>query len=286
MSGFFDIKNNFISMSLSQILVRFGLAEKEALVYMALLELGLSSVTDVAKKSHVTRTNTYHLLSALELRGLVSSHEEKGKMMYSAENPDRILQMLKEEIADKQKQLKEAEESIPQLKSLYNNPEGKLKVRFYEGVEGVISAYEDTLTAKTPILGYASVENQHSFFPGYFPEYYQRRTEKRIPVKCFLAYTKESFRIKSLDKKHIRKSYIVPADYTISPEINIYDDKVAIMSLKEKFAVIVQGKEVAGAFAKLFELACERAKQYDQKIGQIYDSKLEGKNIKYEKRMR
>ncbi|EKD47843.1 MAG: hypothetical protein ACD_65C00260G0001, partial [uncultured bacterium] len=38
-------------MSLPQTLVRFGLAEKEALVYVALLELGPSSVTDVAKKS-------------------------------------------------------------------------------------------------------------------------------------------------------------------------------------------------------------------------------------------
>lgn len=267
-----------------QSLMKFGLSEKEGSVYLALLELGPSSVTDVAKKARVTRTNAYHLLSALELRGLVNSHEEKSKMIYAAESPNRIERMLKHDIAEKERQLKEAMNVIPELKTMYNDPEGKLKVRFYEGPKGIVSAYEDTLTAETPILAYASVENQHAFFPGYFPEYYRRRTKKKIPVECILAYTKESFRVKELDKEHMRKSYIVPPEYTISPEIVIYDDKVGIMSLKEEFAVIIQSKEVANAFDKLFHLAYERAGEYDEKLGKKYDVKKAGKNKKYSKK--
>ncbi|MBU1019472.1 MAG: helix-turn-helix domain-containing protein [Patescibacteria group bacterium] len=264
-----------------QSLVKFGLSEKEARVYLALMELGPSSVTEVSKKSKVTRTNAYHLLSSLEIRGLVNSHENKGKMIYSAENPARIVQMLKDEIVNKKAQLDEAESILPELKEAYNDPEGKLKVRFYEGVEGVVSAYEDTLTSDTPIMAYASVEHQHAFFPGYFPEYYKRRTQKGIHVDCILAYTKESFRVKGLDKKHLRKTYIIPADFTISPEINIYDDKVAILSLKEKFAVIIQSKDVADAFKKLFRLAYERAGEYDEKLGVEYDSRLEIKDKRF-----
>ncbi len=267
-----------------QSLVKFGLSEKEARVYLALLQLGPSSVTEVAKKSKVTRTNAYHLLSALELRGLVNSHEEKSKMIYSAESPERIMIMLKEDISAKKRMLEEAENIIPELKTMFNDPEGRLKVRFYEGVEGVISAYEDTLTAKSPILAYASVEHQHAFFPGYFPEYYKRRTMRGIPVKCILAYTKESFRVKSLDEKHLRESHIVPADYSISPEINIYDDKLAIMSLKEKFGVIIESKDVADAFIKLYKLAYERAGEYDEKIGSKYDPKLEVKDKRFAKK--
>jgi len=242
------------------------------------LELGPSSVTEVSKKSKVTRTNAYHLLSSLEVRGLVNSHEERSKIIYSAENPQRIIRMLQDEIAAKKMQLEEAEQIMPELKSAYNDPEGKLKVRFYEGVEGIISAYEDTLTARSKILAYASVENQHAFFPGYFPEYYRRRTKQGINVDCILAYTEDSFKIKELDKKQIRKSYIVPAKYTISPEINVYDDKIAIMSLREKFAVIVQSKEAADAFTKLYELAYERAKEYDAEIGKKYSPELEKKD--------
>ena len=250
-----------------QSLMKFGLSEKEGKVYLGLLELGPSSVTEVAKKSKVTRTNAYHLLSALELRGLVNSHEKRGKMIYSAENPSRIVQMLKDEIATKKRQLEEAEQILPDLKEAYNDPEGKLKVRFYEGVEGIISAYENTLTAKTSICAYASVENQHSFFPGYFPEYYKRRTGKNISVECILAHGEESMRIQELDSKQLRKTYVVPEEYSISPEINIYDDKVAVMSLKEKFAVIVESKDTADAFRKLFKLAYEKAEDYDKDLG-------------------
>lgn len=130
---------------------------------------------------------------------------------------------------------------------------------------------EDTLTARSTILGYASVEHQHSFMPGYFPEYYERRMRRGIPVKAILAYTKESFRIKDLDRSHIRVSKIIPLKFQISPEINIYDDKVAIMSLKEKFGAIIESKDVADAFRKLFELAYERAAEYDDKIGENYN---------------
>lgn len=247
-------------------LIRFGIPEKEARVYIALLELGPSSVSEVAKRAKVPRTNTYHLLNALVAKGLVSFHEKTSKMVFSAEDPHRIVQMLKNKSEEYNRFHKEANELMPEFRSIYNKQDGKLRMRFFEGVEGVISAYEDTLTAQEEILGYASVEYQHNFFPGYFPSYYTRRTKAGISVRCFLADTPETRRIKTLDKAHLRKTYLIPQRFAISPEINIYDNKVAIMSLKEKFGAIIESKEVADAFRNVFELALERAAQYDQEI--------------------
>lgn len=260
-------------------LISFGLLEKEAKLYLALLELGPSSVSEVGRKTKITRTNCYHILNSLVTRGLVNLHEEKTKIIFSAENPERLIRLLQEEVKNWEDKLTGAQKLMPELKSIYSEPEGKLKVRYYEGVEGIISAYEDTLTSKETILGYASVEYQHTFFPGYFPEYYERRTKRGIPVKAILAYTKESFRVKSLDKKHIRVTRIVPKSFEISPEINIYDNKTAIMSLKEKFGVIIESREVADAFKKLFELAWEKAGQYDKGIGDKYRPEVEQKMI-------
>jgi HTH-type transcriptional regulator, sugar sensing transcriptional regulator len=255
-------------------LIDFGLSDKEAKVYLALLELGSSSVSEIARRARVTRTNTYHLLSALQSYGLVSSQgSETSRSVFSAEKPDRFLQLMKEKKEDAERKFKEAEDMIPELRSVYHDPDQKVRVRYYEGVEGIITAYEDTLSAKTSILGYASVEQQHSFFPGYFPAYYDRRTDKKIEVECFLAESDDSLRIKSLDKKHLRKTSIIPKKFSISPEINIYDDKVAILSLKEKFGVIIESHEVADAFRKMFQLGMERAKQYDRDIMKRLKSK-------------
>lgn len=247
-------------------LIESGLSEKEADVYLALLELGTSSVTEIARRARVTRTNAYHLLNALLSYGLISSNQEESKMLFSAEKPDRLLYWMKERLNEAERNYEEIENLLPELRSVYHDPEQKVRVRYYEGVEGIISAYEDTLSAKTKILGYASVEQQHAFFPGYFPEYYERRTNNGIEVECFLAETDDSLRIKAMDKKHLRKSLIVPKKFSISPEINIYDDKIAILSLKEKFGVVIESKEVADAFKKMFGLAYERAEQYDKEI--------------------
>jgi sugar-specific transcriptional regulator TrmB len=248
-------------------LIDFGLSEKEAKVYLALLELGSSSVSEIARRARVTRTNTYHLLNALQSYGLVSSNESRSsKSIFSAEKPERLIHMMREKLQEAERRYSDVKDLLPEIKSIYHDPDQKLSVRYYEGVEGIITAYEDTLTAKSKILGYASVEHQHSFFPGYFPEYYERRTKKGIPVDCFLAETKDSLRIKQLDKKHLRRTQIIPERFKISPEINIYDDKIAILSLKEKFGVIIESNEVADAFRKMFTLAYEKAEQYDKDI--------------------
>lgn len=257
-------------MNMLDDLIALGLSHHEAEIYLILLEIGPSTVTEIARKSHVGRTNCYNIVNDLLVKGLVNAHDEKGKTIYSAENPERIVTIIHEQLKKNEEMLKKAQMFVPELQSIFHEHEGKLKVRYYEGVEGLVSIYEDTLTAKETILGYASVENQHSFFPGYFPEYYERRTRRKIPVKAILAYTKDSFRIKNLDKKHLRITKIVPKKFQISPEINIYDNKTAILSLQEKFGVIIESKEVAAAFKKLFELAWEQADTYDKKIGKKY----------------
>lgn len=246
-------------------LTRFGIPEKEARVYLALLELGAASVSEVAKRAKVPRTNTYHLLNSLLTQGLVSSQDKGSKMMFSAEDPSRITQMLKNRAEEYQQLYKEADRVMPEFYSIYNK-EGKLKVRFFEGVEGVISAYEDTLNAKTEILAIASVEHTHSFFPGYFPAYYMRRAKRGIKTRAYFADFPESRRIQSLDEVHNRTSYIVPTKFASSPSISIYDHKVAIMSLREKFGAIIESEEVADALRHIFQLALERAEQYDRDL--------------------
>ncbi|MBT7484662.1 hypothetical protein HN680_07870, partial [Candidatus Peregrinibacteria bacterium] len=208
-------------------LIKFGLPEKEAQIYLALLELGPSSVSEVSKRSKISRTNAYHLLNALLGKGMVStaSGDNSSKMVFVPEDPSRILQMLCNERDKYERLYNEAQKVLPELQSVYNKKDGKLKVRFFEGVEGVISAYEDTLTAETEILATASIEQQHSFFPGYFPAYYNRRAKKGVSVRCFLADSSETRRIQKLDEAQLRKSLLVPKRFMISPEINIYDDK-------------------------------------------------------------
>ena len=71
-------------------LEKFGLSNKEAKVYLSLLELGTSVVSDVAKKSQINRSTAYVLLESLAKHGLVSISERKNVRLYTPAPPERI----------------------------------------------------------------------------------------------------------------------------------------------------------------------------------------------------
>src|SRR3989344_5838656 len=65
-------------------------------------------------------------------------------------------------------------------------------------------------------------------------------------------------------KEEKREAILVPKEkYSFTPEINIYDNKVVFMSLKERFALVIESEELTDALKKVFELACLGAKKYE-----------------------
>jgi sugar-specific transcriptional regulator TrmB len=236
-----------ISTPLYKTLLSVGFSEKEALVYLALLELGKRSVSPIARKSAINRTTVYDILDSLVSKGVVSVSGKEPLQEYVAESPDKILDFVKAEIIKKQNELKQAEEIIPQLKSLHNVSD-RPQVRFYEGVKGLQEVYEDSLTSNETIRAYANVEDTHSILTGYFPKYYKRRAAKGIKIRAIFPNNDLAWERKSLDKEEARESVIVPSDkYFFSPEINIYDNKVMIASWRERLGIILESKEISEA---------------------------------------
>ena len=245
-------------------LLLLGFSEKEAGVYLALLELGKRTVSPIARSSNINRTTVYDILSSLAAKGLVSVSGKEPLQEYVAESPDKILDLVKADIERKQKELKQAEEIIPQLKSIHNISD-RPKVRFYEGTEGVQQVYEDTLTSHETIRAYANVNEMHAALPNYFPKYYKRRTNLGIHIRAIVPSNEAGIERVNKDKEEARESALVPADkYYFSPEINIYDNKVMIASWKEKLGIIIESKEIAEAMKTIFELAWAESKRLEK----------------------
>ena len=137
-----------------------GFSEKEANVYLALLELGKGTVSEISRRASINRTTGYDILNNLTNKGLVSISGKEPKQEYIAKSPDRIKKFLTNELEKKRESIKEAERIIPQLKSLHNLGD-RPKVRFYEGADGLQEVYEDTLTSHEPIKAYANVDDMH-----------------------------------------------------------------------------------------------------------------------------
>lgn len=247
-------------------LEKLGFSPKEADVYVALLELGNAVVSDVAKKASINRSTAYVILESLAERGLVSISENHNVKVFSVTHPERLIKYMQDQVKKYTELVGLAHNLVPELKSLYVGVGPKPRVQFFEGTEGLKTAYEDTLTSQETIRAYASIENMHKALPDYFPEYYQRRADKNITIRAIFPDTPEARERMKYNKNEARESLLVPSDkYAFSPEINIYDNKIVFMSLVEKFALVIESQELADALKKVFELSWEEAKNLSKK---------------------
>ena len=81
-------------------LTKIGLTEGEIKVYGALLELGETTRTELAKKSGISPSKIYDIVNRLMEKGIVSSVKKEGVLHFSAANPDRLRDFLQKKEED------------------------------------------------------------------------------------------------------------------------------------------------------------------------------------------
>ena len=114
---------------------KLGLKEKEVRVYLAGLELGPSSVLNIAKKAGLSRPTTYEIIKNLKEKGLFSETRQKKKRYFAAQSPESILGILrikKREIEEKEREFIRI---IAALETKYSKEKEKIKV--FKGKEGL-----------------------------------------------------------------------------------------------------------------------------------------------------
>ncbi len=249
-------------------LQKLGLTAKEASVYIATLELGEASpVSTIAKRANVNRTTAYDILELLVEKGLVIVSTAKKYRFYRAQPPEKITAYLKEQSEKFARLAEETEQMMPELNSHYRALTGRPRVYFYEGYEGIIRVYEETLTSSEEILAYASDQANQDAVAWYFPKYYKRRAEKGIPIRALFPDTPKDRERHSLDKEELRQSRLLPKEVmNFTPEINFFDNKIMIADWEEKLGVIIESEAIANVFKQSFELAWEAAEKHHKKI--------------------
>jgi sugar-specific transcriptional regulator TrmB len=242
-----------------------GFSEKETAIYLALLELGKGTVSEVARKSGVGRTHCYLILGSLVSIELISVSGKEPKQEYIAESPLKLKEYLTEKFSKQKEIFEKMNQEIPTLVSMHNKGD-RPKVRFYEGVAGLKTVYEDTLTSKENVIrGFLSYDELHKTLPNYFPDYFERRAKHGLFGKAIVTSTEKGEERSILNKKELRETVFVPKDkYYFIPEIDIYDNKVMIASWREKLGVIIESEEISDAMKKIFELALIGAKKIEE----------------------
>ncbi|MFH1849847.1 MAG: helix-turn-helix domain-containing protein [archaeon] len=124
-------------------LKKIGLTEGEIRLYDALLELGETTRTGLAKKSGVSPSKIYDVANRLLEKGIISSVKKQGVIHFSAANPERI----KDYIESKEKEIRNehqiVEQILPSLLLKYNKTEEETDIEVFYGWEGMKTVFYD-----------------------------------------------------------------------------------------------------------------------------------------------
>lgn len=155
------------------------------------------------------------------------------------------------------------------------HPNDNAEVEHFHGVEGIKKIYKKTLEANQTILALTAVtEDIEPSLRTWLEEIYvKERKGKKIFAKVISPKTDRAEEYIKKDKKNYRKTLLIPPDkFPISTEINIFGDNVAILSYSspELLGVLIKSKEIAATMRVFFELAWEKALDYQKEWGKRF----------------
>ena len=118
---------------------KLGLTEKEVRVYLAGLELGPSSVQNIAKIAELARPTAYEIIKKLEEKRLFVETKQKRKKVFIAQSPESILGILRAQKREIEEKEREFIRIIAALEARYSKEEG---IRVFKGKDGLKSLEE------------------------------------------------------------------------------------------------------------------------------------------------
>ncbi|MEA3515122.1 MAG: helix-turn-helix domain-containing protein [Nanoarchaeota archaeon] len=127
------------------ILRDIGLTEGESKVYLALLRLGQTTTGPIVRKSGVTTSKSYKILSRLEEKGLVS-HVYKNKVKnFKAASPEKVLALITQQFQELERKKKEVEKIVPELIAYQKQIEEEQEAEIYYGLSGLDTVFGEQL---------------------------------------------------------------------------------------------------------------------------------------------
>src|SRR3989338_961460 len=119
-------------------LKQLGLTDSEAKVYVTLLKIGPSIVSDIAKNSGLYRPYVYDNLKRLQEKGLVSFILKEGRKQFKASHPSCLVEFEEERLSAVNK-------LVPKLEGFFKEPKEETKVDLYSGNKVVRIVQKDVL---------------------------------------------------------------------------------------------------------------------------------------------
>jgi sugar-specific transcriptional regulator TrmB len=146
---------------------------------------------------------------------------------------------------------------MPELMAIFNSPENKPKVQYYQGPAEIQRMYEDTLKEAQPILNLTSISGLFKHLDkDWVKKYIKTRIEKGITTKIIAVDSKEARQWEETAEKELREIKLIrEKDCNFSADMHIYGNKIIIATYQEDlFGLIIEDRNIASLQRMSFDL--------------------------------
>ncbi|HRZ95009.1 MAG TPA: helix-turn-helix domain-containing protein [Candidatus Moranbacteria bacterium] len=241
-----------------QAIQNLGLNEKEAIVYLALLETGKASANSLSLKSGLKRPTTYVILEQLMKKGFAFKIPRARKHAFQAVEIEKCALLAKE-------RLNYSLEILPEIKAIQKGKEEKTSIFHFEGTEGLKEAYDRILKNKKDIECAAFFAHQRNV-PDEVKNYWEKidklYAKNNIKRKIIIP-DDSSVRdyigsvIGKRDDIALKKLPLEQFDSDVA--IEIYDNITLFVSHKHMQASMVEDADIAKTITQIFNLVWKSA---------------------------
>ncbi|VVB58098.1 HTH-type sugar sensing transcriptional regulator TrmBL1 [Candidatus Anstonella stagnisolia] len=230
-------------------LEKAGLSPSESKVYFVLLHIGVASISEITQRSGVHRRNVYDALDRLISKSLVSYFLKNKKKYYQAENPGKLIELVKE----KEKRLLLL---LPQLQAIHEESV-RPTVRIVEGKEGAKEVFNDilrTLKKGEHYCVFGVTGNAFVLLGDWYKNYLRRRREKGIRTRAIFNYGVKYSEASKLPLASVR---FLPKKFKSFVATFIYANKVAQVIWGDEpppsIGIIIENEQFARTYGNYFE---------------------------------
>ncbi|MDD2487678.1 MAG: helix-turn-helix domain-containing protein [Candidatus Gracilibacteria bacterium] len=247
------------------ILQQIGLNENEAKIYLASLELGNTQAGRIIKQTGLARATVYDGLERLIKKGLVIKSTKKDTTVFSPDDPEKLEYFLELQQKSIKKAMNNLGGILPQLKKLKNPYMQLPSVRMYEGIEGIKTIFDDSLSAKEIIYTYVNVYDMEKHIDkDMHDEYLKKRKELKIFKKGLLIDTPFSRKhYENYDKSCSEARFLKKEAMPFHIEMNIYDGKISYVTYRDKnpIGIIIEDEDIYRIHRSTFEMIWEQSEK-------------------------
>jgi len=242
-------------------LIRLGLNNNEAKVYLALLRKGTASAGELIKITEFHRNIVYDNLEKLIDKGLVSYILEGKRKVFQANPPENITEMLDKEQEKLNEKKKIAEEIKKSISKIISTQGLEQEATIFRGIRGIKFLLQNTLDIGKDYYVFGAPKSSLDIMgTTYWENYNMKREKKKILIKMIFNEDLREWSDKITSS--LTRIKFLPKKFDSLTETMIYGDNVVIIVWSEKpIATLIKDKNIAKSYKQYFNILWKQAKK-------------------------